>query len=175
MNRQILLLGFLAAFAIGPVHAEADFGEWDIDENGGINEAEYASGFENDGVLEKWDANEDGILDDDEFGEMFYTIFDADRDDRLTVEEFDRGVDSFFGEQAVNLSIPRWDADGDGIISRDEFTQTAGDSELFSTFDGNRDGVLESDEMEDGLFDVADGDADDELDDDEFLFDEWGF
>lgn len=175
MNRQILLLGFLAVFAIGPVYAEADFAEWDADEDGVINEAEYAWGFENDEILEKWDANEDEALDEDEFGEMFYTIFDADKDDRLTVAEFDRGVDSFFGEQAVNLSVPRWDANGDDIISRDEFSQTAGDGELFLTFDDNRDGVLESDEMEDGLFDAADRDADDELDDDEFLFDNWGF
>lgn len=175
MNRQILLLGFLAAFAIGPVYAEADFGEWDANEDGVINESEYALGFENDGIFEKWDANEDEVLDKDEFGEMFYTLFDVDENDELTVAEFDQGVDSFFGEQAVNLSIPRWDADGDGIISRYEFSQTAGDSELFSMFDGNRDGVLESDEMEDGLFDAADRDVDDELDDDEFLFDDWGF
>lgn len=175
MNRLIFFLALFAALAIGPAHADVDFSEWDANQDEVIDEAEYKGGVENDEIFETWDINDDGILNEDEFGNAFFDMFDMDNDDSLTVAEFDKAVDSFFGEQAVNLSIPRWDGNGDGIISRNEFFQTAGDAELFSLFNENRDEVLEPDELEDGLFEAADRNADDELDEDEFLFDDWGF
>ena len=173
MNKFGSYLSLFAALAMGPVHA--DFLGWDTNRDGEINEAEYESGFEDDEIFEKWDANGDGFIDGDEFGNRLYDISDMNSDDRLTVSEFDNAIDTIFGEETVNLSIPRWDANGDNIISRDEFVQTASNSELYPLFDKNRSGVIESDELGDSLFRIADRDGDGALDEDEFLFDDFGF
>jgi len=56
----------------------------------------------------------------------------AGEDGRLTVEEWDAGVDARFGEQAVTLDVAQWDPNADGVISREEFESAAGQNPSFS-------------------------------------------
>ena len=95
-----------------------------------------------------WDTNDDNMLDNDEFGEVF--------DD-------DAGI---FGD---------WDTNDDGALDGNELGAGFGDegiaydSGLFSTWDANGDNMLDDDELGDGLFTSWDTDNDNFLNDDEFL------
>lgn len=57
----------------------------------------------------------------------------AGEDAVLTVEEWDAAINARFGEQAVNLDVTQWDADGDGVISRAEFDDAAARGNVLST------------------------------------------
>ena len=54
----------------------------------------------------------------------------AGEDGELTIAEWDAAIDARFGEQAVNLAAAEWDADGNGVISREEFDKAAAGNEL---------------------------------------------
>ncbi|MFZ3585030.1 PQQ-binding-like beta-propeller repeat protein [Loktanella sp. DJP18] len=62
-------------------------------------------------------------------GELFALW--ASEDGILTVEEWDAGIDSSFGEQAVDLGPITWDTDTDGIITMVEFEAGAESSGVF--------------------------------------------
>lgn len=153
----------------------ADFLDWDTNQDGVVNQAEYERGFDDNEVFERWDASSDDVIDGDEFGNMFYNISDINKDDRLTVSEFDEAIDGTFGEEEVNLSIDSWDPNGDDTISPDEFGQVASRSELYPLFDKDRNGIIERNELKDSLFETADRDGNGALDNDEFLSSDFGF
>lgn len=65
------------------------FGEWDLDNSGGIDELEFQSGVTKHNVLDKWDRNRAG-LNEDEFCEMVYSVADANNDGRIDRNEWGR-------------------------------------------------------------------------------------
>lgn len=57
----------------------------------------------------------------EDLGDLY--VMWAGEDEELTVDEWDRAIDERFGEEAVNLSAERWDDNGNGVISMEEFEQ----------------------------------------------------
>lgn len=98
------------------------------------------------GTFEAWDADQDEVLNDDEFAVNWDDPFRAwDRDDDGDVDsaEFAIGVgtevDEFGGYAA-------WDADRDGLLDEDEFVDGA-----FALFDQDDDGVISESEWDAGV------------------------
>jgi len=52
-----------------------------------------------------------------------------------------------FGEGDVTLRVSQWDRDGNGRITREEFRQGLGTSNLFAQLDTNRNGAIEPNEI----------------------------
>ena len=66
-----------------------------------------------------WDLDDDGYLDDDEFGSAWGPTFDAwDEDDSGFLEEDEWDVDGVDFEAG---DFTAWDYDGDGRLNEDEF------------------------------------------------------
>ncbi|GGL76665.1 hypothetical protein [Wenxinia marina] len=61
-----------------------------------------------------------------------------------------------------------WDLDGDGTLTRDEFTQSVGDAGVFANWDANDDGMIDQDELAGGAYDRYDADMNAELAGSEF-------
>ncbi|XP_073282387.1 calmodulin-like protein 3, partial [Primulina huaijiensis] len=96
-------------------------------------------------MVENFDSNEDGLIDFDEFGELFesilgrkegclkdeslkeaFDVFDGNKDGLITVEELGLVLCSLGLAQGKNLDdckemIRKVDLDGDGMVDFDEF------------------------------------------------------
>lgn len=104
-------------------------------------------------AAERYDADADGLITEDEFGTGFggegiFGGFDSDADGMLNEEEF--GV---MGDRAA---LTDYDSDTDGLVSEDEFN-----TGMFGGYDADASGDLDETEVvavdedfgDDGLFD----------------------
>lgn len=100
MTRKLTLAfaGVLAGalFAVNPAFAQT-FQEWDTDTNQELSQDEWTQGFGETGIFDDWDANDDGMLEEDEFHEGVYSAYDQNDDDILDEDEFaDYEEDNFW-------------------------------------------------------------------------------
>ena len=72
----------------GAFAQEEGFNEWDANGDGGVGYEEWDTGFDDEGVFGGWDANEDNMLDDQEYGEGVFNTYDQDRSGDLNEEEY---------------------------------------------------------------------------------------
>ena len=149
-----------ATFAMGQAATTFDFFA-DTQTSEEIAYTDFNTAMTDAGLFERFDADQDEYLTEDEFGRGLYTAYDVDQDERLTTDEIaGMGRDPLFrddpwGEEVNELGyeqfqtglssqpIVGWDMDNDSRISRDEFTQG-----VWATFDANQDDVLDARERE---------------------------
>lgn len=113
------------AFSCSDPTEKRDYGRWDEDQNAGLDEREFTSAWGESGYYARWDINEDGYLDESEWHsakndflgdhqgafapDSSFSEWDADGDNRLSEEEFRRGV------------FAHYDGDDDMMISEQEY------------------------------------------------------
>ncbi|GGK54637.1 EF-hand domain-containing protein [Salinarimonas ramus] len=161
----------LAALALSVPPATAQtraFEALDADGDGALGRAEFLAELEGrEGLFETFDADADGALAPVEFRDGLYATWDRDDDGALSVSEWDRGVDAWFGEDDVELEVGQWDDDRNGTIEPEEFAEGLDETGLFAGLDASDDALLDDEELYGGVFDRADIDEDEELDEDE--------
>lgn len=97
------------------------------------------------GWYEEWDANDNGIIENDEFSELATSKFeewDANDDGMLDKEEVVANWGYTFPMDYREGWMSEWDADGDGTLSENEFNQG-----VFEFMDIDDSGALENDEL----------------------------
>lgn len=161
MNRIHALLVSTAILTAGPAFAQY-IDEWDANDDGVLSEEEWGTGFTEAGLFSEWDEDESGTIGDDEFATGLFGWFDDDDDGELTAEEWDEGFDNWYGEQAVNLDFSNWDDNEDGYVDEEEFTDAFTDAGLFGDF-ASESGLVGEEETE--AFSAAEY----EVGEDEFL------
>jgi hypothetical protein len=121
MTRKFLLSAVFAAGVVACAapqeRAVADVG-WDADENGVLGEDEFRTGLADADGFGAWDADDDGLLSEDEFAETNvggdFGMFDTDDDGFLNDEEFGVGL------------FDTWDADDNGVLDDSERASAEG-------------------------------------------------
>ena len=98
------------------------FGVWDANDDGFLDQNEFGSNWAGTGTLGVWDANDDGFLDENEWGV---------------------GVGNNRGEFGA---FDDWDIDNDNRLAVNEFGTGS-----FGVFDDNRDGMIDSNEWGAGM------------------------
>ncbi len=95
-----------------------------------------------------WDANDDGILSQDEYGAIgdSFGEYDANGDGFVNEEEYAGFADAGWGEENEQTAglFNEWDDNEDNQLSEDEW----GDEEEFAGWDENQSAALESEEEE---------------------------
>lgn len=135
----------------------------DTDGDGRLERTEFLLAFGPD-ALGRLDLYGDDELGEGEFGRALFRLWDDDGSGALSIDEWDDGVDRWFGEDPADLEVSEWDADGDGTIAPAEFEAALGTTELFGSLDLGRDGTLNAPEFGSGVFDAGDSNRDGFLD-----------
>lgn len=115
--------------------AAMEMGEWDTDGTAGISSEEFRTGFDGMGVYDRWDADKNGQLTEDEFNAG---IGDERREAFNT-----RFTEGAYGE---------WDGDDNGYLTEDEFGEG-----VYGGYDDDDDDVIEEPEFGDAGDDMGDG------------------
>ena len=142
------------------------FATWDADGDAYLAAPEFTTNIEreeryNYGV---YDANRDNRLTADEFGEGIFAEWDADGDGRLSEADYGAG---WFDEAGYGHN--NWDTDSDGLLTSAEWEAGYGQTGLFDTWDADDSGSLANNEYYGGLYDTWDADNDGRLGQSEFL------
>ncbi|MEQ9196260.1 MAG: hypothetical protein RIE84_05870 [Parvibaculum sp.] len=69
--------------------AAAGFSEWDSNDDVGIDNDEFGTGFHDRGIYETWDADNDGTMSEREFNEGVYGTYDRDNNGVIDENEYD--------------------------------------------------------------------------------------
>lgn len=136
----------------------ANFDAIDANKDGNISQAElqaargtFARGGQGRG-WQRWDANGDGRLSREEVANaprlsQEFDAIDTNSDGMLTIEEL-QAAHGARGPGGAGRGFARWDADGDGKLSRAEVANAPRLSQEFDAIDANKDGFLTLDELQ---------------------------
>lgn len=114
------------------------------------------------------DANNNGILDDQEFPSYVYSRFDRNGDGYLDDSEWQVSSTRWYGATPKYKTYTAWDKNGDGRLDATEFNVVVADSGMYKTWDVNADKTLESTEYAEATFRLYDENKDGML-----SLDEW--
>ncbi len=102
---------------IGETDVDLATSTWDTDGNGVISQFEFASAFQQTGLVSEFTNDEDGVFEEEELAETLFAAADNDDDDLISVDE-----DGFFSAAAEMLDDPL-EADDSLIEAGEAFSQ----------------------------------------------------
>lgn len=164
-------LAAILTSSIALAAAEWTYSDFDSDGNLELTEQEFTTGLSDNDVFSDWDSDGNSELSDDEFYDGVFSSWDEDDDGIVTENEFYTAGDGWFEDDEYS-EFSAWDSDGDGEITDTEFEEATADSGLFEDWAGD-DSVIGEDELYDGLYDTADLDDDDVIEEDEDGWFDW--
>ena len=85
LGMSALIMGFATAPALAQDNGVLD---WDADTDGSVTSEEFNEGFGNIGAYNAWDNDGDGSLTEDEFNAGIYSSYDADENGVIEEPEF---------------------------------------------------------------------------------------
>lgn len=145
-----LTLTILTFFALTTIQA-SDFDKWDADDDGIIERHEFTSHFINH-YFDHWDTdNETGIIEEGFFKES-YAGLDTDNDNLLSDEEWLIGYNYFFEDYLVYDKIAYYDTNNDGVVEYKEFSDVIYDTAYFTDVDVDQDNYISEYELANYVF-----------------------
>lgn len=145
----------------------SSFDDWDGDHSGLVEVEEWNEAYHSTGVFSDWDANDDEFLDNQDFLETNWQLWDETDDDRLNAMEWSTSMREWYGESDYG-SFTDWDENGDGFVDAKEYESTFANTNLWKGWDTDSDGVLNEDEFGSYIYSVYDNDGDGILSNDEW-------
>lgn len=136
----------------------------------------FASGFGETGYYDALDADDDQLLDQNEYARGLYVDYDGDNDRMISQEEFDLGNQRYYGDGYEGGVFADYDSDDDGFLTQDEFGgfYEGEYSSRYTEYDADGDGFLNPDEYSTKVYETADADRDEVLTvDEEGFFEGW--
>ena len=110
------------------------------------------------------DANNNGILDSNEFGTYVYNRWDRNGDGFITDDEWQVSTTRWYpAGTTVYKTYPDWDANNDGHIDSTEFGTVVTTTKLYETWDVDSDNTIEGEEYAKSSFRVLDENDDGSL------------
>lgn len=99
----------------------------------------------------------------DEYRDGVFTSYDVDRNNMIDEREY-----GYLGRSFGERDIKEYDADGDGMLNRDEYNTYYDRSGVYRRYDANSDGLLDENEYRAGSLYSYDRNYDNEIGEDEF-------
>ena len=121
-----------------------------------------------------WDEDDDNGLNTEEFNRTTFVSVDSNSDEKIDEQEWKKGTDNMFGDYASEDIFGEWDKDEDGFLDNEEWNEGFANTEWFNTYDENDDQIVDNNEWNLGIFDDWDDDDDGSWNQDEYNnYDSW--
>ena len=159
-----LVMILTAGSAAGAVRWE--FSDWDQDGNLELTEREFVGGATELDMFGMWDADDDDLLDEDEFYGGLYDTWDLDADGMIGEDEFSQAADRWLADMDI-AGFGDWDEDGDGLLNEEEFRAGIAETGLYDSLVAEGDDAIDEDAFYTGYYETLDVDADEALTEDE--------
>jgi len=169
LHRKNIFITFAAALTMSaaPFALAANaFSDWDSDGNNEINDNEWTESCTNSGLFKRWDMDNDGLIDNDEFSSGLFRFWDVNGDGVLEQGEWAAANDGWLSD--YNTQFTAWDSDKDGYVEYHEHSAYFGSTAYFSDWDTNNTLYVEPQEFCQNLFNTWDKNNDNTLNSDEF-------
>jgi Ca2+-binding EF-hand superfamily protein len=162
--KKILLVTCFSIFVFG-VNAQDLQNNVDRNQDDLVDSGEFIDALQKAGTMARWDSDQDGNFDENEFYVVTQKIWDANSDGMISKDEFDRGTSIFLDDYDLKEkgSFSDWDTDSDQKLNVNEFAQGMKDSEVFSSVDLDQDQKLNQEEATSTVFHIVDEDNDDKI------------
>ena len=130
-----------------------------LDRNGDsyLDVDEVAEWKDRDGVFTKWDADVDSELDRDEIAGNAFSLWDANRNGKISQDEWRQGTDLWYPRGVDFRVYGDWDDDGDSELDADEFKERFDYSALGESWKARS---LDKETFKKGYFELYDTDDD---------------
>lgn len=162
----ILLFSFVLLGAVGCAQQNGangfggvDFNTLDRDTSAYLDQDEFCTGLQEQGIFNDWDANNDNTLDAVEFSNQVVEVWDGDGDGAIGQDEWTEFNQAWFEE---TYDFNTWDTNNDGVITPAEFQDGVQENDLYSDWDLFGDG-LDENEFCDMAFSIADENDNDQV------------
>ena len=143
-----------------PVAMEEDAGVMDNWDN-----ERFGESFASSGRFGGWDANDDNLLDENEFYGGYYDTWDVNDDNVLDEDEWNNASRDF-GMEGQNWAD--WDVNRDNRLDENEFRTGAARGNYYNDWDRDGDRMLNEREYSDGIFGLWDNDRDNAITNDDY-------
>jgi hypothetical protein len=150
--------------------AQYAYRDWDDNQDNMIDNNEFSNTFGETGYYSGIDADDDGVLNDEEFYTSYYDAWDTDDDGILNEDEWALGTDSYLnmgGNDEYGV-FSDWDLDTDSQVNQDEFQTGMESLSYYDEWDANSDSYLSESEVAEGYFSYWDMDGDGYVDEVEY-------
>ncbi|HBH25611.1 MAG TPA: hypothetical protein DDY13_19615 [Cytophagales bacterium] len=126
------------------------FNDFDKNNDNLINEKEFVEVFTNNFYAD-WDMVDDEYLDDEDFHIVSYAIWDSDDDNLINEDEWIYGYENYYGDY-IDSEFVAVDTDADGFINYDEYYSIIHDTDFYTTWDANDNAILSENEFAEKVF-----------------------
>ena len=137
---------------------------WDADQNTYIDDAEFVAWWSAEGSRFDWDLDDERGLTREEYNRGIFELWDENGDGRIDESEWRSGSDRVWGEGRYQTSWTDWDMDGDSELDLNEVQEGLERDGLYDRVDGDRDALIDDEELADWFFDIFDGNDDSRID-----------
>lgn len=165
----LFLAGLVACGGEGEVVETTEVGEAELDNEMVTAETydadRFNTTFASTNYYEEWDANDDNMLDRNEYNTGFYDTWDVNNDNRLDENEWNTATRDWGLE---NETWAEWDTNTDGFLDENEFGTGFADNEWYGEWDTDGNNMLAEREYTDGVFGLWDANDDNMLDENEY-------
>lgn len=117
-----------------------------------VDEYDFAKAVDTLRIFEMWDADGNGVVDEDEFLRTSFRVWDIDDSGDVDPEEFATSSGSFFTSRQPSEEFGQWDLDRDDSLVIYELQKGFERTNLFRYWDDNNDGLVNRDEFVGGAY-----------------------
>lgn len=142
------------------------FDDFDKDGNALISRSEFVDVFTFN-YVDDWNTTDNDYLDDEDFFQVVYRVWDVDHDNKLTDQEWKLGYENYFRNYVV-ARFEDIDVDDDSYIMYSEYYDLLGDTDFYAAWDFDGDLQISQAELARGVFNNWDMDNSGFLDRGEF-------
>ncbi len=146
--------------------AYSEFSQYDANRDGLYDQNEFGETYESE--FSNMDNDSDGNLSKEEFYASTFDLVDKDQDGSITEEEWTRGNEAILNKRAEENEFSDFDTNSDNQINREEWKKGFEESNWFTSYDSNKDKLIQQEEWDNGFFDDWDLDDDGSLSEEEF-------
>ena len=151
---------------VNNVAVEDEWDEWDTNNDNLWDRDEFVVVVNDAGLYEGWDADNNGIYEENEVYTGVFETYDENGDGMLDENEFNAWNTAWGGEYDDEWDA--WDTNDDGVLDNNEYITGVEEAGVYDDWDVNNDGVFAEDELNDGLYDTWDLNNDGYLDEEEY-------